>query len=49
MHEKPETNPKEVVTQNEPPKKEYESPQIIYRAPLEAMAAACDIKPTNQS
>lgn len=27
--------------QEEPVKKPYEKPQIVYRAPLEAMAASC--------
>lgn len=30
------------------PKKRYEKPRIIYRAPLEAMAAICDGNPAGK-
>lgn len=32
-------------TENETEKRNYEKPQIIYRAPLEAMAAVCAPSP----
>ncbi len=44
LDEQKDANPKDAVAEKEPPKKEYEPPAIIYRAPLEAMAGVCDIK-----
>ena len=42
MNEPQETKEQVALPKQEAVKQPYEKPQIIYRAPLEAMAAACN-------
>lgn len=50
MNKETQTTAKEQETKQEQvPSKKYEKPEIIYRAPLEAMAAVCTPTPPGKA
>ena len=49
MHQVNEPDQNTAVAREIAPKKAYEKPQIVYRAPLEAMAAVCTPQPPGKA